>query len=220
MESLRRAICTGRDPDNLLHLTSIKANIGHCEAASGAAAIAKVILMMRHGKIPPQISLKTLNPKIKSLGSDGAVIDRTVSAWQSPENRPRLALINNFGAAGSNGALILQEYNTPPIQEHPIPSDTQTYVLGLSAKSAKALLMLRDSLVTKLTTTAAVPSLSDICYTLTARRQIYDYRMSVTVDSLRSAIEKLQKEEPYHFSNHHTRRSEAVFVFSGQGSQV
>lgn len=53
--SIRGAFCNGRDPGNLLHFTSIKANIGHCEAASGGAALAKLLLMMRHGKIPPQI---------------------------------------------------------------------------------------------------------------------------------------------------------------------
>ena len=65
----------GRAKGDLLHLTSVKANIGHAEAASGAASLAKLVLMMRHGTIPKTISLKKLNPSIAPLEKDGLCID-------------------------------------------------------------------------------------------------------------------------------------------------
>ncbi|KAI1769355.1 putative polyketide synthase [Hypoxylon sp. FL1150] len=222
LESLRGALCKGRDPRNPLHFTSIKANVGHAEAASGAAALAKVVLMMRHGKIPPQVSLKNLNPKIQNLGTDGAVIDRGVTPWQQSGGQPRLALINNFGAAGSNAAMILREYDAPATSRDDTGRDaqTQTYVLGLSAKGTKVLNKLREELIAELNSaSAASSSLADICYTMTARRQLYDHRISVTADSVEKLIKNLRGAEPHHTPAKKAAENRVVFVFSGQGSQ-
>lgn len=221
LESLRGALCAGRDPRNPLHFTSIKANVGHAEAASGAAALAKVVLMMRHGKIPPQVSLKNLNPKIRNLGVDGAAIDRSVMSWKQPGDQPRLALINNFGAAGSNVAMILREYDAPASHQASPRSDVQTYVLGLSGKSTKVLNKLREKLITSLASALSTgsPPLADICYTMTARRQLYDHRISVTADSVDKLIKNLGSAEPSHVPVAKAPELRIAFVFSGQGSQ-
>ena len=63
-----------RTAHNSLFVTSIKANIGHLEAASGAAGLAKLLLMLRHRSIPRQILLENLNPKIAPLESDFTII--------------------------------------------------------------------------------------------------------------------------------------------------
>lgn len=176
--------------------------------------------MMRHGKIPPQVSLKNLNPKIQNLGADGAVIDRDVTPWQQPGGQPRLALINNFGAAGSNAAVILREYNAPVLPRDATGGDAQTYVLGLSGKSTKVLNKLREELIASLgAATAASSSLADICYTMTARRQLYDHRISVTANSVDKLIKNLHGAEPHHTPARKAAEHKVVFVFSGQGSQ-
>ena len=110
LESIRSVFSVNRTPDNPLHVTSVKANIGHAEAASGAAGLAKLVLMLQKQTIPAVISLKKLNPRIPPLSQDGTVIDTELTSWSAPsDGSPRLALLNNFGAAGSNGALILEE---------------------------------------------------------------------------------------------------------------
>ncbi|KAI0124771.1 putative polyketide synthase [Xylariales sp. AK1849] len=219
VESLRRVLCTGRDPRCQVHFTSIKANIGHTEAASGAAALAKVVLMMKNGRIPPQISLKTLNPKIQALKIDGVVIDRNEVSWHQPGGQPRLALINNFGAAGSNAAMILQEFNQSSSQ--PTRDGGQAHFLGLSGKSKKVVLKLREQLIASLSkpTQKDSPSLADICYTMTSRRQLYDFRLSVTAESIPQLIRNLASAEPSKVSLDKDTTPQIVFVFSGQGSQ-
>ncbi|KAK2053029.1 beta-ketoacyl synthase domain-containing protein [Colletotrichum caudatum] len=109
--SIREAF-GGPSRGSKLRFTSIKGNIGHAEAASGAAGLIKTILMMRHGKIPPQASYRSLNPKIPALESDGMEIPQTVTDWGPPE---RIACVNNYGAAGSNAAIMIRE--APTIDE-------------------------------------------------------------------------------------------------------
>ncbi|OGM43333.1 hypothetical protein ABOM_008737 [Aspergillus bombycis] len=49
----------GRGDNQPLYLGSAKANIGHGEAASGVSSLAKVLLMLEKGFIPPHCGIKT-----------------------------------------------------------------------------------------------------------------------------------------------------------------
>ncbi|KAJ5799242.1 polyketide synthase [Penicillium psychrosexuale] len=219
LESVRRVLCQERSPDNLLHLTSIKANIGHCEAASGAAGLAKLVLMMKHNHIPPQISLKVLNPRIRNLGDDGAVINREGVPWPQVDGQPRMAMLNNFGAGGSNGAVLLQEY-IPAKQPVELGSDSPlSYVFGCSTKSIASLTKLRDGFISYIMNKGRFDSLRDICATSTSRRQIYDMRIAVVATSHDDLVEKLQTAIPHNISESAVKEPKAVFAFSGQGSQ-
>ena len=220
LTSIREALCSKRDPQNFLHLTSIKGNIGHCEAASGTAALAKMILMIKHGRIPAQISLKTLNPRVRELGGDGAIIDREGASWPRPVGHPRIAMLNNFGAAGSNGALILQEYDGDELPLAKDGNDMHSWVFGCSAKTKGALLTFKDALTSYIETTSTECSIRDICYTSTARRHAYNYRISVTASSVGELIDKLRHSSPRSIQDMPECRPHAVFAFSGQGSQA
>jgi acyl transferase domain-containing protein len=111
IQSLRRILAVDRSSNNPLYIGAIKGNIGHLEAASGSASLAKVLLMLRHKMIPAQVSFKQLNPKIPCLDIDNTVISTENIPWLPPPGvKRRFALINNFGAAGSNAAMIIEEY--------------------------------------------------------------------------------------------------------------
>ncbi|OAX36486.1 putative polyketide synthase [Rhizopogon vinicolor AM-OR11-026] len=211
LESIRTVLCRARDSENPLHITSIKANIGHLEAASGAAGLAKLLLMFQHDTIPAQISLKTLNPRIASLEQDYTIIDTLPSPWMSGTT-PRIAVLNNFGASGSNGALILEEY---PKQAKASASAT-SYIFGISAKSREVLEDLRLRYIQWLrdARNRLIP-LRDIAYTATARRQLYPFRISVNAGSKEQLVQALGNADIYHFER---TFGQAVFVFSGQGS--
>ncbi|KAI0036587.1 polyketide synthase [Vararia minispora EC-137] len=216
LESIRAVFATGRSAENPLHVTSVKANIGHLEAASGAAALAKLLLMLKYGIIPRQISLKNLNPLIQPLHVDHTVINLENAAWTATiEGDTRLALLNNFGAAGSNGALLLEEHRQKAIDTR--KSSQSSFVVGLSAKTEEALYRLRDSYVSWLQGPAAtdVP-LADIAYTATSRRIVYEHRLAVHVGSKEELVEKLNSAMGVN-SGKDTRK--IAFVFSGQGGQ-
>ena len=220
VKSIRDILCSNRDSQNSLHLTSIKANIGHCKAASGTAALAKMILMIKHGRIPPQISLKNLNPRIKELGNDGSLIDRERTLWPRTAEQSRIAMLNNFGAAGSNGALILQEHDSSPESSSNDGTEMHSWVFGCSAKTAEALLALKDTLISYMEPCSTTSSLRNICYTSTARRNVFDYRLSIVENSVSQLIDKLRNSSPRSIRDTAEPRPHAVFAFSGQGSQV
>uniref|UniRef100_A0A0W0G8P1 Putative polyketide synthase n=1 Tax=Moniliophthora roreri TaxID=221103 RepID=A0A0W0G8P1_MONRR len=215
LESIRSILCANRTPDNPLHVTSIKANIGHPETASGAAGLAKLLLMLQHQTIPRQISLRTLNPRIAPLGTDHTIIDRVAVPWQpSHHGMTRLALLNNFGAGGSNTAMLVEEY---------IPKQTRQaqpvtpLVCGFSAKDERGLEALRKKYLDWLQNADSEGcSFPDIAYTMTARRQLYSYRTAVCASDKADLIEKLRRTNPQEIM---PEQSKFIFVLSGQGSQ-
>lgn len=214
LESIRSVFAQGRPSTNPLHITSVKSNIGHLEAASGAAGLAKLLLMLRHKTIPRLISLKNLNPRIIDLASDNTVIDTVQTSWVPSEaGKSRMALLNNFGAAGSNTAMILEEHLAPAVQ---IPQDVN-YVFGISAKDATALEALRIRVIAWIQDPKHVAeSLAEITYTSTARRHLYEHRLAVSASSKEELVEKLGKASSMHVKN---GPFNTAFVFSGQGSQ-
>ena len=209
----------------LLHMGSVKANIGHLEAASGAAGLAKVLLMFHHQKVPKLISLDMLNPEFgteEELMGRGIVFDREGVEWDAPEvGGKRVAVLNNFGAAGSNGALILEEYTTEDLPKALVdsPPSTQLHplIFGFSAKTPEAAKELQSCYLTHLRSISGptTPSLRDLAYTSTARRQSYPHRVSITADSLGSLTSSLESAVP----NLVVPVKKVAFVFSGQGVQ-
>jgi acyl transferase domain-containing protein len=172
--------------------------------------------MLRAEEIPAQAGLKNINPLFKNLESSGIIIPRKNTKWKQSKESPRRAMLNNFGAAGSNTSLLLEEWVQPPDTQvgH---KERSAYIFTLSAKSAGALQATREQYLERLGKPKARPSLKDICYTATARRQIYDHRLSVVCSSVDDLTSKLER---YKIVNSAPAQdiSQTVFVFSGQGA--
>ena len=227
---------------NPLYIGSIKGNIGHAEAAAGAAGLAKLLLMLENKKIPRQVGLTTLNPKIRPLDEDGVIIERIGGAeWKSQLNEitgeedRRIALLNNFGAAGSNAACVLEEAPVLPARPaHKVLESTDSVLLAFSAESEKALLKLRDLYVHQLSQLAAgnggvvsPDDITDFAYTATARRRVRPWRISLSLNN----VSKLDAEEvkkqlgaltgakSTEVQSHGGEKDKIVFLISGQGGQ-
>lgn len=208
-----------------MYLTSLKANIGHAEAVSGIAGLAKLILMTRNGYIPPQVSLKTLNPRIRPLGVDGAAINANGTEWpRAGPKKARMSMLNNFGAGGSNAAVIIGEHLSQDESKAQPACGATTFVCGVSAKNDRALARLQETVADYLTSAGQSrkpPSLADVCATLTSRRQMYSHRVAVVASSLEELAENLRSATSSHnVSKSSCEAPEAVYIFSGQGSQV
>ncbi|MBD2729717.1 beta-ketoacyl synthase [Nostoc sp. FACHB-892] len=92
-------------------LGAVKANVGHLLNAAGMVSLAKVILSMSHGIIPPTINVTDPISSKNGLISAEQIV-RAATSW--PDNSPiKRAAINAFGFGGSNSHLILEQGETP-----------------------------------------------------------------------------------------------------------
>ncbi|HVA91732.1 MAG TPA: polyketide synthase, partial [Chloroflexota bacterium] len=105
--ALQRVLGTDRSGDEPCFLGSVKANIGHLEAAAGVAGLIKTVLALRHGEIPCQPTFRTLNPAIDLAGS-ALVIPTSRVAWPAGPI-PRRAGVSGFGFGGANVHVIVEE---------------------------------------------------------------------------------------------------------------
>ncbi|CAI7648453.1 unnamed protein product [Penicillium glandicola] len=108
--ALRKAVGGPIRPQPL-PVGSVKGHIGHTEGTSGIISLIKVLMMMHEGYIPPQASFNKLNSTIKAAAdSDMMEIVTSLRIWDS---RNKVALINNYGASGSNAAMVVAAPPTP-----------------------------------------------------------------------------------------------------------
>jgi acyl transferase domain-containing protein/acyl carrier protein/SAM-dependent methyltransferase len=108
------AICRifgGSQRTDVLSLSSVKGLFGHTEGASGVCSLLKVLLMMHENAIPPQASFGSMNPGLKATTQDNIEVPTRLTPWKP---NTQIALINNYGASGSNSSLVVTE---PPAFE-------------------------------------------------------------------------------------------------------
>src|SRR5271167_4986075 len=93
--AISKAIGEGHAPVRACYLGSVKANIGHLEAAAGIAGVIKAVLCLEHQQIPPHPLASEPNPAIPFNELNLRLPDRLLP-WPSAAG-PALAAVNSFG---------------------------------------------------------------------------------------------------------------------------
>ena len=200
---------------NGIPIGSIKGNIGHLEYASGIASLLKVLMMIKKGTIPPLASHKEINPKLGDLNAQGLTIPLTFEPWNA---NFRAAMINSYGAAGSNAAALLCQ---GPISNSQIVRGTmaqnQEYPILLSAASKNSLLMGVAALDKYLKGMDSEIAIGDLAFTLSEKRAHLQHRWATVVSDTNTLRQFLKAvENPIEVSQ---RPKKVVLAFSGQGTQ-
>jgi acyl transferase domain-containing protein len=231
VQALQAVIGSQRPAQAPLRVGSVKAGIGHLEAAAGVAGVIKVALALQHRQIPGQVNLQKLNPFIP--WSEIAIdVPRQLTSWAAPPEGPRLAGASSFGFSGTNVHVVLQEaLDALPAAACPVEGAAPvvlgfarpSQLLPVSARSDEALHDLCRTLAGTLATSVA--SLEDVAHTLGAGRAHFSHRAVVTGATASEAAERLaalvRGEEPAGVvtGTAGTRAPRIGFLFTGQGSQ-
>jgi acyl transferase domain-containing protein len=103
-EAISRAFST-ETRANPLHVGTLKPNIGHLEGGAGVAGVVKMILLLEHGVIPPNVNFDQVNPKI--LSKWNIQFPKRCIPW--PSTGLRRTSISSFGLSGTNAHCILDD---------------------------------------------------------------------------------------------------------------
>ncbi|MBE3014058.1 SDR family NAD(P)-dependent oxidoreductase [Microbispora sp. NEAU-D428] len=171
----------GRDRDGRapLLMGSVKSNIGHTQAAAGVAGIIKMVLAMRHGRVPATLHLARPSEHVDWSGGAVAVPAEPVP-WPGTPG-PRRAAVSSFGISGTNAHVILEMGDEPrasgdaPDGE---PPETRVVPWVLSARTDEAL---REQAARLRRHVLADPGLriADVALSLATTRTAFDRRAVV-----------------------------------------
>lgn len=218
IESLRAVLGDASRKENV-SIGSIKGNIGHCETGAGVAGLLKVLAMMKHGGIPPLANHKVLNPKIPALEPDGMEISKKLRPWNVPL---RAALVNSYGAAGSNSALICCE---PPLTGQARTNSEQSraqnvsYPVVVSGATKRSLVDNAQILAKHLSLNSPNANIEDIAFVLNYRRKKHRFCAEVTANDATSLALAFRSINSPTFE-YPTQHKPVVLIFSGQNTNV
>ncbi|KAI0857122.1 hypothetical protein F4860DRAFT_367760 [Xylaria cubensis] len=250
MKAIGRVFRTFRSPTAPLLVGSIKANIGHLEAASGLVAIVKSILVLERGDIPPQALFENINPKIDVKFLNVQISTQCVP-W--PTSGLRRVSVNSFGFGGSNSHVVLDDayhylrsrkldghHQTDVVEcwsnytnkaKHDSPANSlMPRLLVWTAADRNALervLQLYSHYVHE-KVHGDGNKLSELAYTLGARRSIMPWRAFAILDPIQSGningehqndVKSRPHLTPETLSRASNEDLSAAFVFTGQGAQ-
>ncbi len=106
LEALTSSFRKFTDRVGFCAIGSTKSNIGHALTAAGIAGLLKVLLMMRHRRIPPMAGFSSPNPRI-DFASSPFTVPTVARDWEPA--RPRRAAVSSFGFSGTNAHLVIEE---------------------------------------------------------------------------------------------------------------
>ncbi len=210
-----------RRPAQPLHIGAVKSNIGHGEAAAGVTALMKVLCMMEKNAIPPHVGIKNkINPLFpKDFDKRNLHIPFKQVAWPRQDGQKRIAIVNNFSAAGGNTTLALED---APNRHEVSPDPRAKHVIAISAKHRASLQANVQRLIDFMEVNETA-NVSDLSYTTCSRRQHYDFRTAIAASTVKEARNLLM---PYLDANakdsfkliDSSNPPSLAFLFTGQGT--
>ncbi|OIJ95338.1 hypothetical protein BIV23_34850 [Streptomyces monashensis] len=223
-QALQAVYGQDRPRDRPLWLGSVKANLGHTQAAAAVAGLAKMVMALHRGVLPRTLHADSPSTHIDwSTGTVRLLAEEV--PWERGE-RPRRAAVSSFGISGTNAHLIVEE---PPAPDEAEAGEEREAVSGtplawpLSAASEPALRAQAARLCAHLAERPALDP-ADVAHSLTATRAALPHRAVVTggdraslLDGLRALADGAQAPQLVRG----TARSGAklAFMFAGQGAQ-
>ncbi|MEU6903917.1 amino acid adenylation domain-containing protein [Streptomyces coeruleorubidus] len=164
---------------------SVKANLGHLDAAAGLAGLVKSALVLSHRTVPPTINHEAPNPQIDFANSPFHVVDRLTPL--PPSDEPLRAAVSSFGIGGTNVHAVLEE--APP-REGPGADLPGPHLVPLSARTPDALRRYARALARHLTDERDA-HLADVAFTFQVGRTAMPCRAAFLAGTVAELVEAL-----------------------------
>jgi acyl transferase domain-containing protein len=204
---LTKAFRQSTDRTGYCRIGSVKANIGHADAAAGIVGLIKTVLCVEHGVLPASLNFSEPNPEIDFASSPFVVNDRTVP-WESG-GRARIAATNALAFGGTNAHAVVAE--APAAL--PTAPGRPDHLLVLSARTGPALQNVARRLADHLERCPDA-DLADIAWTLQTGRAMHPERHFVVAADVPEAVATLRGSPPAGNGPGGTRRQRTVFLFA------
>ncbi|WP_440217108.1 SDR family NAD(P)-dependent oxidoreductase [Chromobacterium piscinae] len=193
MKALEKAFAFSRQERGAHYrLGSVKACLGHGEAASGMAQIIKTVLQLRSKMIFPTPQPSFLNPSIE-FDKLPFTLQTELCDWEelriAGKAMPRRAGVNSFGAGGVNAHVIIEEFIASPGS---LPL-SEPVIFVLSAKTNQALSEYKKEWQAYLKAHQDINLLS-LAYTLQTGREPMKHRFACVADSVDQLIANLDQD--------------------------
>lgn len=201
-----------------LYLGSVKANVGHLDAAAGVAGLIKATLALHHAERPPLVHADAYAPHAQLAESDVLAVNAEAEPWEAPAGPPRRAGITSLGIGGTNAHVLVEE---PPTQHQPrrSPSERPASLLVWSAKTNAALGTMTNQLATALDTRDDELDVESVARTLQTGRAAFNRRRYLVSDDVADAADALHArrfEEA--LEAFQTSPRKIAFLFPGSGA--
>ncbi|MFI1761425.1 SDR family NAD(P)-dependent oxidoreductase [Streptomyces sp. NPDC020800] len=170
--ALKRAFGRYTDQREFCALGSVKSNLGHTTTAAGVAGVIKILLSLRHRRIPPSINFEVGNSHIDFTDSP-FYVNTEDRPWEAGADGKRRAAVSSFGVSGTNAHMVIEEAprRARRAGAHPV------HLVALSADSAE---QLREQAERLAAHCAANPGLDlgDVSFTLLLGRRHLAHRLA------------------------------------------
>ena len=229
INSISKVFCDGIERSKPLLVGSVKANLGHCESASGLAGLIKTVLALERGLIPATPDVLNVKEGLK-LEKRNIRIPQHLEEW--PTAGLRRAAINSFGYGGTNVAAILDAFQ-PSQRSNGInahngsngaiginAANNEGTLFVVSAKSPTSLISCVNNLKQWVGSQPHLSSrrLRQLAYTLSERRSNFPVRTSFvanTVEEFLAAASNAIGRQPERTAS----KPKLTLIFTGQGAQ-
>ncbi|WP_053618744.1 type I polyketide synthase [Nocardiopsis sp. NRRL B-16309] len=212
VEGLREVYGRG---EHACALGSVKANVGHQEAAAGITGLVKALLVLEKGEAPPLPHLRRTNPEIDLEGTRFTL--PTEPTPLAPAPRP-LAAVSSFGFGGANAHAVVAAAPREAPAGDPAAARPGRLVLPLSARSEAALAALAGRYADRLEGTDRAEA-ERVCAAAALRRGHHAHRLCLTAEDADDLVRRLRAVVPRPVPPRPSADRRVAFVFSGQGSQ-
>jgi amino acid adenylation domain-containing protein len=182
-------------------LGSVKSNIGHAQLAAGMAGLAKLVLALEHGQIPPSLHADEPNAHLSLAGSPFRIAT-VAEDW--PHHRR--GAISAFGFSGTNAHAVLSAAGPLPARASQRPN---AYIFAISGRNETDLARRRAALRRWIGENPGADPL-DLSFTLMMGRAHFAMRDAVVAGGLGELASHLEREVPGRQTEDLTRQASQV----------